>query len=139
MTVVRIGEQGHMGANNRPDWCELVGLGMFRMGPDSRFDRHFHDSPEYWLFYKGQGKVSVGDETYYVQAGDVVATPAGSAHDIIEIYEDLEGFYFEEKVPEGGRIGHLYEDPSHADGHQVPLVPLPDDFPPLSRAGINIH
>ena len=71
---------------------------IHRIRPGARFDRHFHDSPEYWLFYEGKGKVQVDDETSYVLAGDVVCTRAGAAHDISEIYEELEGFYLEEKL-----------------------------------------
>jgi mannose-6-phosphate isomerase-like protein (cupin superfamily) len=135
MTVVHLGDQA-MGSSNRPTWCELAGMGNFRIRRDAIFDRHFHDSPEYWLFYEGKGKVTVGDSAYYVQAGDVVCTPAGSSHDIVEIYEELEGFYLEEKVPEEGSIGHQYRDEIEAEGHPVPLKPLPDDFPPGSRAGV---
>jgi mannose-6-phosphate isomerase-like protein (cupin superfamily) len=135
MNVVRLGERT-LGAENRPGWCDLVGMGVFRVRPDATFDRHFHDSPEYWLFYEGKGKVTVGAETYYVQAGDVVCTPAGSSHDIVEIYEELEGFYLEEPLPEGGTIGHQHQDAGEATGHVVPKVPLPDDFPAASRAGV---
>jgi cupin domain len=135
MTVVHLGE-GHMGANNRPDWCKIVGMGAFRIKPDAMFDRHFHDSPEYWMFYEGKGKVTVGDETFYVNAGDVVCTPPGSSHDIVEIYEELEGFYLEEPLPEGGTIGHQHEGERDSVGHRIPLVALPDDFPPATRAGI---
>jgi mannose-6-phosphate isomerase-like protein (cupin superfamily) len=135
MNVVRVGER-RLAADNRPPWCEVVGCGVFRIRPDAMFDRHFHDSPEYWLFYEGKGKVGVGDQTYHVQAGDVVCTPAGAAHDIIEIYEELEGFFFEEKLPPDGVIGHQHEDASDGEGHPVPLRPLPDDFPPATRAGV---
>jgi hypothetical protein len=135
MNVVRLGER-HLGPDNRPPWCEVVGMGVFRIRPNATFDRHFHDSPEYWLFYEGKGKVSVDDESYYVQGGDVVCTPAGSAHDIVEIYEELEGFYLEEPLPAGGTIGHQHRDSSDAEGHPVPLHALPDDFPAGSRAGV---
>ena len=56
MTVVHLSEQA-MGPSNRPAWCEVVGMGNFRIRPESMFDRHYHDSPEYWLFYEGKGKV----------------------------------------------------------------------------------
>jgi mannose-6-phosphate isomerase-like protein (cupin superfamily) len=135
MTVVHLGERA-MGPTNRPKWCEVVGMGNFRIRADAIFDRHFHDSPEYWLFYEGKGKVMVGDDAYYVQAGDVVCTPAGASHDIVEIYEELEGFYLEEKLPEDGSIGHRYRDGAEAEGHPVPLKPLPSDFPRGSRAGV---
>lgn len=135
MNVVRLGER-ILGPDNRPDWCTLAGMGAFRIRPGAIFDRHFHDSAEYWLFYEGKGKVAVGDETYYVQTGDVVCTPAGSSHDIVEIYEEIEGFYLEEAISEGGTIGHRHGDDGDAHGHSVPLAPLPDDFPPASRAGV---
>ena len=135
MNVVRVAER-RLAEDNRPPWCEVVGCGAFRIRPDAMFDKHFHDSPEYWLFYEGKGKVGIDDETYYVQAGDVVCTPAGSAHDLIEIYEELEAFYFEEKIPEGGYIGHQYKDESDGAGHTIPLRPLPDDFPVGTRAGV---
>jgi mannose-6-phosphate isomerase-like protein (cupin superfamily) len=135
VTVVHLSEQA-MGPGNRPAWCEVVGMGNFRIRPESTFDRHYHDSPEYWLFYEGKGKVGVDDESYYVQAGDVVCTPAGSTHDIIEIYEELEGFYLEEKLPEQGSIGHQHRDDTDVKGHVVPIKPIPADFPPATRAGI---
>ena len=138
MSVVRVGEW-RLAADNRPPWCEVVGCGVFRIRPDAMFDRHFHDSPEYWLFYEGKGKVGVDDQTYYVQAGDVVCTPAGGAHDIVEIYEELEGFYFEEPLPAGGGIvGHQYKDAGDEQGHRIPLRPIPDDFPSATRAGVII-
>lgn len=135
MAVVRVSER-RLAADNRPAWCDVVGIGAFRIRPNARFDRHFHDSPEYWLIYEGKGKITVGDQTYYVQAGDVVCTPSGDAHDIVEIYEELEGFYFEEKVPADGRVGHLHRNDRDAEGHTIPLVSLPADFPSATRAGV---
>ena len=122
--------------DNRPPWCDIAGVGVFRIRADATFDPHFHDAPEYWLIYEGKGKVSVGDRTYHVQAGDVVCTPTEAVHDIVEIYEELEGFYLEEPPPPGGRLGHLHRDEQDAAGHPVPLVPLPDDFPTANRAGV---
>jgi hypothetical protein len=65
-----------------------------------------------------------------------VCTPAGSAHDIVEIYEELEGFYLEEPIPQGGTVGHRHDDERDSGGHPIPLVPLPGDFPPASRVGV---
>jgi mannose-6-phosphate isomerase-like protein (cupin superfamily) len=135
MTVVRVGERP-LTVDDRPAWCDVVGIGLFRIRPNSRFDRHFHDSPEYWLIYEGKAKVAVGDQTYYVQAGDVVCTPSGTEHDIVEIYEEMEGFYFEDPVPESGRIGRLHRDDTAAQGHPIPLVPSPTDFPSATRRGV---
>jgi mannose-6-phosphate isomerase-like protein (cupin superfamily) len=135
MSVVRVGERP-LTADDRPAWCEVVGIGVFRIRPNASFDRHFHDSPEYWLIYEGKGKVTVGDQTYYVQAGDAVCTPAGAEHDIVEIYEEVEGFYFEERVPASGRVGRLHRDDGAAQAHTIRLAPLPTDFPSGTRRGV---
>jgi mannose-6-phosphate isomerase-like protein (cupin superfamily) len=133
--VVHIAEF-RLAPDNRPSWCEASGIGVFRIRPDAAFDPHFHDFPEYWLFYEGKGKVRVDDETYLVQAGDVVCTPAGAMHDIVEIYEELEGFYLEEPLPDDGRLGHLHRGGPDPATHPIPLMPLPSDFPIASRAGV---
>jgi mannose-6-phosphate isomerase-like protein (cupin superfamily) len=133
--LVRVAEH-RLAPDNRPQWCEMSGIGVFRIRPDATFDPHFHDYPEYWLIYEGKGKVSVGGETCYVQAGDVVCTPVGAVHDILEIYEELEGFYLEDRLPSDGRLGHLHRDERDSGGHPVPLVSLPHDFPAASRAGV---
>ncbi len=132
--VVHVAEH-RLAPDNRPPWCEVAGVGVFRIRADATFDPHFHDAPEYWLIYEGKGRVSVGDRAHYVQAGDVVCTPPAAVHDILEIYEELEAFYFEEPPP-GGRGGHLHRDVRDAAGHLIPLVALPDDFPIASRAGV---
>lgn len=122
--------------DNRPPWCDAAGIGVFRIRPGATFDPHLHDSAEYWLIYEGKAKVSVGGYASYAQAGDVVCTPAGAVHDILEIYEELEAFYLEEPLPPGGRLGHLHRDDLDAAGHPIPLVSLPEDFPGRDRAGV---
>jgi hypothetical protein len=64
-----------------------------------------------------------------VKPGDIVCTRAGDEHDVLEVYEDLEAFYFEGATPEGGRTGHLHRDGEKAKGHPVPVCPLPEGFP----------
>jgi mannose-6-phosphate isomerase-like protein (cupin superfamily) len=133
--VVRVSEY-RLAPDNRPPGCEAAGIGAFRIRGGARFDPHFHDAPEYWLIYEGKAKVSVGDRLYHVQAGDVVCTPTGAVHDIVEVYEELEAFYVEESPPPGGRHGHLHRDERDASGHRIPLAELPEDFPAASRAGV---
>jgi mannose-6-phosphate isomerase-like protein (cupin superfamily) len=133
--VMHIAEY-RLAPDNRPPWCDVAGIGVFRIRPDATFDPHFHDFHEYWLIYEGKGKVRIGNEVHYVQAGDVVCTPAGSVHDIVEIYEELEAFYFEEAPSPDGRLGHRHRHEGDAIGHSVPVAPLPEDFPPASRAGV---
>jgi hypothetical protein len=116
MNVVRLGEQ-HLGPDNRPAWCEIVGMGVFRVRPNATFDRHFHDSPEYWL------------ATWSARRPVPPTTSWRSTR-------SSRGFYLEEPLRAGGTIGHQHRDSSDAEGHAVPMNPLPDDFPPGSRAGV---
>lgn len=124
----------HLSPDLRPAWCDVAGLGIFRIGADGAFDRHFHDSVEYWLFYSGKAKVAIENDSFYVQSGDVVCTPVGAVHDVLEVYEPFEAFYLEETLPPGGRIGHLHRTPADAAGHPVPLLPVPDHFPDPPQA-----
>lgn len=125
VSVVR----SHLTPEYRPSCSDVAGLGIFELASGATFDRHFHDSVEYWMIFAGKAKAAIEDEPYYIQAGDVICTPAGSVHDIWEIYEPLEGFYLEEGVPPGGRLGHLHRSDEDAAGHPVPLKELPADFP----------
>ena len=129
MPVVRTSE-GMLCEGNRPEWCQVTSAGIFRVPAEGgRFDCHYHDFPEYWLIYKGKAKVMSEGKEYYVKAGDIVCTNAGVEHAVLEVYEALEGFWFEEPCPEGGRTGHLHRDPEKAKGFLVPAKPLPPDFP----------
>jgi mannose-6-phosphate isomerase-like protein (cupin superfamily) len=119
-----------MSAGNRPDWCDVTAAGIFRLAGSGRFDRHYHDCNEYWLFTRGKAKVWSEGREYYVRAGDILCTRAGDEHDILEIYEPIEGFYFEDALKEGGRSGHLHRSEELAAGHEVPQRPIPSDFPP---------
>jgi mannose-6-phosphate isomerase-like protein (cupin superfamily) len=95
----------------------------------ARFDRHYHDCHEYWLVCSGKARIISEDREYYVQAGDIVCTKAGDEHDVLEVYEELEAFWFEDATPAGGRIGHLHRSAEKAKGHAVPRKPVPEDFP----------
>ncbi len=115
---------------NRPEWCPVTSAGVFRVpAVGGAFDCHYHDCHEYWLIFKGKAKVMSEGREYYVGPGDIVCTRAGDEHDVLEVYEDLEAFWFEDATPEGGRIGHLHRTPDKAKGHAVPHKPLPADFP----------
>ncbi|MBI4552433.1 MAG: AraC family ligand binding domain-containing protein [Candidatus Latescibacteria bacterium] len=105
---------------NRPDWCDVTSAGIFRVLRDGRFDRHYHDFNEYWLIYKGRARVMSEGKEYVVGPGDIVCTRTGDEHDFIEVYEDVEAFWFEDPCPPGGRLGHLHKRPELAEGHVVP-------------------
>jgi mannose-6-phosphate isomerase-like protein (cupin superfamily) len=111
-----------LGVDSRPSWSDVTSAGIFRVAPDGRFDRHFHDCDEYWLFFAGRGAVTVGDRAYAVEAGDIVCTRAGVDHDVIGVVETLEAFWFEGATPEGGRVGHLHRSDEAAAGHSVPRI-----------------
>lgn len=129
MPVIRTTER-EMGEGNRPDWSRVTSAGMFCIPAEGgQFDCHFHECNEYWLIFRGKAKVFSEGRTYYVKAGDIVCTKAGDEHDVVEVYEDVEAFWFEDATPPGGRIGHLHRDDIKAKGHAVPYAPLPDDFP----------
>ncbi len=129
MPVIRTSESSLKG-NNRPEGCDKTAAGVFCVSTsDGKFDCHYHDCDEYWLIFKGKAKISSEKKEYYVKSGDIVYTRTGDEHDVLEIYEDLEAFYFEDVTPEGGRVGHLHKSEEKAQGHPVPAMPLPADFP----------
>jgi mannose-6-phosphate isomerase-like protein (cupin superfamily) len=119
-----------MHAGHRPEWSEVTSAGIFRVPREGgRFDCHYHDCNEYWLIFQGKARIRSEGTEYYVRRGDIVCTRAGDEHDVLEVYEDLEAFWFEDATPPGGRIGHLHRDAEKAKGHEVPARPLPADFP----------
>jgi len=129
MPVVRTSEKP-LCEGNRPDWCKVTSAGIFRVPADRGwFDCHYHEFPEYWLIFKGKAKVMSEGEEYYVKAGDIVCTNANDEHDVLEVYEDLEAFWFEDPCPQGGRTGHLHRSEKKAKGHPVAARPVPADFP----------
>lgn len=129
MPVIRTSEKA-MGNGNRPEWCQVTSAGIFRVSfSRGRFDCHYHDCHEYWLIFRGKAKVMSEGRIFYVKAGDIVCTRAGDEHDVLEVYEDLEAFWFEDVTPAGGRVGHLHRDEAKAKGHAVPGLPIPEDFP----------
>jgi mannose-6-phosphate isomerase-like protein (cupin superfamily) len=128
MPVTRTSERA-MGVQNRPAWSDVTSAGVFRVAPGARFDCHYHDCDEYWLVFRGKARVMSEGVEYYVKPGDIVCTQADQDHDVVAVYEELEAFYFEAATPEGGRTGHLHRDPVRAEGHVVPGLPLPGDFP----------
>src|SRR5690349_205511 len=102
-------------AGNRPEWCQVTSAGIFRVPCNAGcFDRHYHDFDEYWLVFAGKAKIRTEGEDFYVKPGDIVCTRAGDEHDVLEVYEDFEAFWFEDPCPPGGRVGHLHRSPALA-------------------------
>lgn len=111
---------------------ELGGSGVFSVTESERlpergdpvdypkatnFDNHYHDYDEYWIFYRGQGLTVSEGKMYEVVAGDCIATGVGHHHDIPQVYERLEGVFFETTIEEPKRRGHLW---NHTHGPAVP-------------------
>jgi mannose-6-phosphate isomerase-like protein (cupin superfamily) len=119
----------NMSAKNRPDWCDVTGAGTLKAVNSGHFDRHYHDCNEYWMIAHGKAKIWVDGQTYYVRDGDVVCLKAGLEHDILDLYERLDGFFIEDGLLPGGKPGHLHRTPEAAKGHDVPMLPVPGDFP----------
>ena len=109
-----------LSVESRPSWSDVTSAGIFRVEPNGRFDRHYHDCDEYWLVFAGRADVAVGTRIETVEAGDIVCTPTGTEHDIVGVYETLEAYWFEGATPPGGRIGHLHRTEEDAKGHDVP-------------------
>jgi mannose-6-phosphate isomerase-like protein (cupin superfamily) len=129
MPVIRTSERA-LSSANRPEWSNVTSAGVFKVPVEgARFDCHYHDCHEYWLVYRGKAKVVSEGRTYYVKPGDIVCTEAGQEHDVLEVYEDLEAFWFEDATQSGGRIGHLHRDAAKVKGHAVLGRSLPQDFP----------
>ena len=129
MPVTRMSENV-LSSTNRPEWSSVTSAGVFRVSAEGgRFDCHFHDCHEYWLVYRGKARVMSEGQAYYVKPGDIVCTKAGDEHDILEVYEDVEAYWFEDATPPGGRTGHLHRDALKAQGHAVPAKAAPEDFP----------
>ena len=129
MPIIETSKEG-MWRGNRPEWSNVTSASIFRVSTtDGLFDCHFHDCHEYWLVFRGKAKVMTEGQTFYVKTGDIVCTKAGDEHDVLEVYEDLEAFWFEDATPENGRTGHLHRDPEKAKRHPVPCLPIPEDFP----------
>lgn len=110
---------------NRPEWSSVTSAGIFRVARGGRFDRHYHDCDEYWLVFRGRAKILTEGREFVVGPGDIVCTRAGDEHDVLEVYEDLEAFWFEDALMGQGRVGHLHRSPDLAHGHIVPGADLP--------------
>jgi mannose-6-phosphate isomerase-like protein (cupin superfamily) len=110
---------------DRPEWCEISSIGRFSVPTvDGRFERHHHEVHEVWMLHAGKARIVVDGAERYVQGGDIVLTRAGEEHDIVEVYEDLHGFFLETGLPLGGSGGHR-----GGVAHPVPAAPVPADFP----------
>ena len=75
----------------------------------AKFDSHYHDFDEYWIFYEGKVRVASEGKEYTAGRGDCLITGMGHHHDIAEVYEDGRAVYFETTLEGKKRMGHLWE------------------------------
>lgn len=125
MTVFHTADRQRITADNRPDGCSVFSSGQFviRADGNARFDRHYHDFPEFWMVAGGHGTVLVGDTRHPVGPGDIIYTAPGLEHDILDVREELRVFWLSCDLPNGSDGTHLHRTPNDADKHLVPVRP----------------
>ncbi len=124
MPVISVSDERMIG-DRRPPWSTVTAAGIFRIAREGgRFDRHYHDCDEYWLVYRGRARIFSEGVEYDVGPGDIVCTQAGEEHDVLAVAEDLEAFFWEDRLPDGGVRGHLHRTPEAKAGHDVATIPL---------------
>jgi mannose-6-phosphate isomerase-like protein (cupin superfamily) len=123
--LIRTAHRDRLDAANRPAGCPASSAGQFVIRADgtARFDRHYHDFAEFWLVAAGRGTLNVGDQHHLVQPGDIIYTPAGVEHDIVNVTDELRIFWLSAPVPDGGCGAHLHRHPDLAVKHLVPTSP----------------
>jgi mannose-6-phosphate isomerase-like protein (cupin superfamily) len=126
--LIRTASRERLDAANRPDGCPASSAGQFVIRADgtARFDRHYHDFGEFWLIAAGHGTIRVGEDHHQVQPGDIVYTPAGVEHDILNVTDELRIFWLSAPVADGAFSAHLYRTPDLAVKHLVAFRPKTD-------------
>jgi mannose-6-phosphate isomerase-like protein (cupin superfamily) len=104
--------------SQKPDWLKASAFGLFRVprGNPAHFDLHYHDADEIWYIIEGHARILTEGVEHEVGPGDLVCTGMGDEHHVLEVYEDLLGFFLEGELEGLKRPGHL-----HRDEHGVPM------------------
>jgi len=105
--------------STKPDWLQASAYGLFRVpkGNPAKFDLHYHDADEIWFIVEGRARILTEGVEYEVKRGDMVCTGMGDEHHVLEVHEDLLGFFLEGALEGQKRRGHLHRD---TDGIPVP-------------------
>ena len=91
-----------------PDLSEFSSFGVIDVKRGSTIEPHFHDCDEWWIITRGRALIVTGGEEHEVSGGDMVFTPAGEEHTMVEVYQTLEGVYLEGCLVGEKRRGHLH-------------------------------
>jgi len=103
----------------RPSWLKASAYGSFRLakGTPTSIELHYHDADEIWFIGAGRARIRSEGVEYDVRPGDLVCTGMGDEHQILEVYEELIGFFLEGELEGLRRPGHLHRE---TDGVPVP-------------------
>ncbi len=91
-----------------PELSDFSSFGIIKLKRGETTESHFHDCDEWWFITRGRALVAIEGEEHEVGPGDMIYTPAGEDHEIIEVYQALEGVYIEGPLVGEQRRGHLH-------------------------------
>lgn len=66
-----------------------LSCGIYHLDPSSRDNQSAHDEDEVYFVLKGRGKFVVDGKPTAIQPGSILYVPADTAHEFIEIEEEL--------------------------------------------------
>ncbi len=95
----------------KPDGCKLTAYGIHRAmkGEPPGVELHYHDCDEYYFVIEGKIRVQEDEQEYILQAGDVLCTPMGQQHSLLEFLEDSTILWLEDELKGQKRTGHLHK------------------------------
>jgi len=91
-----------------PGLSEFSSFGIIQVMRGKTIEPHFHDCEEWWFITRGRALARTEGQEHEVGPGDMLYTPIGQEHEIIEVYQDLEGVYLEGPLTGEKRRGHLH-------------------------------
>ena len=96
---------------SKPDWCNITAFGIHRSkkGESPNVELHYHDCNEYYFVIEGKIRVREEDNEYILEAGDVLCTPMGFQHSLLEFLEDSTILWLEDELKGQKRTGHLHK------------------------------
>ena len=66
-----------------------LSCGIYHLAPSGRDNQTAHDEDEVYFVLKGRGKIVVDGKATAIQPGSILYVPADTAHEFIEIEEEL--------------------------------------------------